>query len=218
MATGDINQVQDDVLQFMYDYLRKYPSNPWLVAEAVAQDVEQKYLHDRTDVEEAVIRLGDIGKLTHRSETHTTKSFTIGLSTIPGTKITTVRYRISDKGMQEINPSKHASNALGLYTDIHADNVVVINGHNIGTINQTSAADIANVEDLVKSLLESGMLNTEMQKQLAIDSQLLETELLSNKPRKGIVETAWATIAKAADLVGLATVATPVGEHLIKLL
>jgi hypothetical protein len=79
-----MDQIQDDVLDFMYKYLRKYPSNPWLVGKAIAQDVKREYGHNNTDVEEAVIRLSDIGKLSHKSDTRTTQGYSYGRSKIPG--------------------------------------------------------------------------------------------------------------------------------------
>jgi hypothetical protein len=198
--------------------MRKRPNNPWLVSNSIAQDVNRDYGHERTDVEEAVLRLSDIGKLSHKSETHTSKGYSIGSTKLPGIKSTTIRYRISDKGMQDINPSKHAPRTLELHTDIHAGNVVVINGHNVGTINQSNVSEIASIDDLVSQLLSSDKLQEEAKKQVAIDAQLLKTELLADKPRKTIVEMAWSTIEKAAAVVGIATAATPIAEHLIKFL
>lgn len=218
MADGSFDEIQDDVLKFMYEYLRKFPNHPWLVGHTIASDVNRRYGHDRTDVEEAVIRLGDVGKLVKRSETRTGQSYSIGSFKVPGNKVTTFRYRISDKGMQEIRPTKHTAANQSLRTDINAGNVVIVNGYNVGKITQTQISNSEDIEKFVEQLLNSDALTDETKKQIAIDSQLLRTELLSESPRKGVVQLAWATLSKAADIAGLLTAAAPIGVRIMKLL
>ena len=210
-----MDQVQDDVLAFMYSYLRKYPSNPWLPSEAVAQDVAREYGHNRTDTQEAVIRLGDVGMLKHKSQTHTIQGYKIGATKMPGMKYATVQYRISDKAMQSLAPTKHTPSKLTTTTEIHADNVVIVNGYNVGAITQANTTNIADVQELANKLLESNTLSEELKREVAVNSQLISTELLNKSPRKQIVQASWSVISKAADLAGLAAIAASIAKHFL---
>lgn len=99
-------------------------------------------------------------------------------------------------------------------TSITANNSIIINGNNYGSVSQTNIEAVQSLSELSEALQKSDKLTDEQKLEAANNIDTIKSQVLSPKPNTQIMKLAWQTVTAMANIAGAADLVAKV-IHLI---